>query len=178
MPATFHDLTPSTGAGQRSGPARKPWPNLVCGVATLQLWPETEALHTPATLAAVRSGALAAAAPPSAGKAATWVCCWGAAGNCEALAAPGAAGGGSWPLVTVPAGAAGSGAGCVSIEERRELVQPAAVISATSDAASRPVFEKAIAVPPSGQFWGRPRAIDSSPLKRRSWQNFNPIWLK
>src|SRR4029078_12375326 len=92
---------PSMRGGQCNGPARKPAPNLVCGVATLQLWPETLAFQTPATLAAVRSAARAGA-EPSGGKDATCVFP-GAVGNFDGSVAPGAAGGGSWLAVTWPA---------------------------------------------------------------------------
>ena len=50
------------GPGSAAAPARKLAPNLVCEVAILQLWPETEAFQTPPTVAGVRSGALAGGA--------------------------------------------------------------------------------------------------------------------
>ncbi|CAH2396827.1 hypothetical protein MES5069_150038 [Mesorhizobium escarrei] len=114
---------------------------MVCGVATWQLWPDTLAFQTPATLLAVRSGAPAGAVP-SGGSEATWVPC-GAVGNFDGSAVPGDAGGGSWFAVTLPEGAACSGAGCWSIDENRDVEQPLAK-SAASDTASRPVFEKSI----------------------------------
>ncbi|CDX30435.1 hypothetical protein MPLSOD_130031 [Mesorhizobium sp. SOD10] len=113
---------------------------MVCGVATLQLCPETLTFHTPATLAAVRSVAPAGAVP-SGGSEATWVF-FGAVGNCEGSVVPGEAGGGSWFCVTVPDGAGVSGAGCwSSIDEKREVEQPLAT-SAASDTATRPLREK------------------------------------
>jgi hypothetical protein len=105
----------------------------------LQLWPETLAFHTPATLEAVRSAAVAGA-DPSAGSEATCVFC-GAVGNCEGSVPVGPEGGGNWFDVTLPAGAASSGAGWVeSIDDRRVLEQPLAK-RAASIVAIRPVFE-------------------------------------
>ncbi|WP_292141960.1 hypothetical protein, partial [Mesorhizobium sp.] len=90
---------------------------------------------------------------------------------------PGAAGGGSWFPVTVPAGAGVSGAGCwSSIDENRDVEQPLA-ISAASDTATRPVFEKVI--PTSvGPGWGDAVRAISPSTKMEKVAEFQPDMVK
>ena len=92
----------------------------------MQLCPETVAFQTPATLPAVRSGALALGS----GREAT--CVSGAVGKAAGLC--GAAGGGNCWLLTCPDGTAGKGAGWVFSDWKRVLVQPLAARAASPTA--------------------------------------------
>ena len=120
LPSTLHDLTPSIGAGQRSGPARKPAPNLVCGVATLQLWPETEASRPRRRCRRSDQGRWPAARPWPArprrfrSRVLPGIASLAASARWEAAI---------WSRVTLPAGTGGSGAGGGS--ELDPLWQPA-----------------------------------------------------
>jgi hypothetical protein len=90
---------------------------------------------------------------------------------------PGAAGGGSWLPLTVPAGAGCSGAGCwSSIDEKREVEQPLAT-SAASDTAISPLLEKII--PTSvGSGWGEAVRTISPLTKMEKVAKFQPDMVK
>jgi hypothetical protein len=86
-------------------------------------------------------------------------------------------GGGSWALLTVPAGAGVSGSGWVSIEEKRCEEQPPAS-SAASETASRLPRENSI---PNLRRRRRRSAMkidEISVTKMAISANCNPIWLK
>src|SRR5690606_37954698 len=97
----------------------------------------------------------------------------GASGNCDGLVVPGWTGGGSWPAVTVPAGAGDSGAGPESMREKRSLWQPAKASAISEVATTMPPVLKVIQVPPSGRGAHRPYRVPSSARIGRSFEESN-----
>jgi hypothetical protein len=144
---------------------------LVCGVATLQDWPETLAFQTPATEAVLTSEA------PAGGPLGAWtaaVVVPGAVGNAIGSVTP--PGGGNASEVTVPAGAGAKGCGLRDSKlENRSLWQPAENNAAR---ATTPSADFDSAIPSSGSLTRSAHSFNEGQTSPRWWRNCNPIWLK